>query len=63
MSNVLDLLMIIGGCLGIGVVFGAIVNLLQKSFSKAKWWIIIICLLLGCAAAFGWGYLSGEIIK
>ena len=63
MNNTLSLLIITGGCLGIGAVFGIIANILQKKFPKAKWWIIIICLLLGCAVAFGWGYLSGEIIK
>jgi len=63
MNNTLSLLFLVGGSVGIGVIFGIIANALVKKFPKAKWAIIVAALLLAAGASFGWGYLAGTIIK
>jgi len=70
MDSVLSLLpltsviaFLVGGCVGIGVFFGIIANVLVKKFPKAKWAIIVVALLLAAGASFGWGYLAGIIIE
>lgn len=63
MNNALSLSLLVGGCVGIGVIFGIIANVLAKRFPRTKWAIIVVALLLAAGASFGWGYLAGAIIK